>query len=565
MSEYLDAGVQSDSEDDETKDESDTQAKSGDTTKVRQATTDKRLDQILEGQTLMQATLVDIQNELGKFREYQEETERRLVALSDKQVKIESSLTEVERRLNYIERKQRERNLRLIGIPESNPEDCYGIVHRVMSELDIRPIPQIEVTHRTGRRGQLPRHIILRVVKLQDKMEILRRQRVSLREKPYFFADDLTTHDYKMKQNFKPEIDQAKREGKRWRFRDGQLMIEGQVITSVQSSENSQPSSSHQKRPSQNDSSQYQNHKETSTWKASGTHRPGNHQEYRLPPPMRSSPRQPMSMPPVPTVPPVPPVQQTYSRPSTSYSEHSAPSYSAVVQQVPEHHNEQRYNQQNRSDLMQHTPTTMPSVPTVPPVPPVQQTSSSYNENSAPSYSAVLQQVPQHHNEQRYNQQNRSDQMQHTPSSSTSMYHQEQYQQGSMNQHHPNPGEVQPTDTPQMMQPPPPPPLLVGAQCQQIPQAPQGRHGVAQQHATQPHATQQHGSPVQETLSGSPPLSQQPMFNSPDPIVMSPYTPEFNPAAMAQTPLIQNQSPPLSQPHNTPVNMPPPNRHEQRA
>ena len=83
-------------------------------------------------------------------------------------------------------------------------------------------------------------------MKLQDKIEILWRQREGLKNKSYFFVDDLTTHDYKIKQSLKPEIEKAKREGKRWLFRDGQLFIDGQpfILKSDGKPDEAQPSTS---------------------------------------------------------------------------------------------------------------------------------------------------------------------------------------------------------------------------------------------------------------------------------------------------------------------------------
>ena len=92
---------------------------------------------------------------------------------------------------------------------------------------------EVEVAHRTGRPGQQqPRHIIARVTSVQGKLDILRAQKHFLKNKAYFFVEDLTKKDYEIKRALKPVIDKARHEGKRWRFRDGKLYVNGEHIVS---------------------------------------------------------------------------------------------------------------------------------------------------------------------------------------------------------------------------------------------------------------------------------------------------------------------------------------------
>lgn len=223
MNEYLMAGQHDDDDDDSSDDDTVRKERK----KLRDSDSESMLEQILDGQSQIQNTLLSIQEE---FKEYREKTDRKLTEMNERQESLENALTGMEKKINYMERKQRERNLRLIGVAETSEEDCYDILHGILSEMRIEQIPQIEVAHRTGRRGNQPRHIIFRTVKIQDKIHFLRRQREDLRNKPYFFADDLTSQDYRAKQRLKPEIDKARRDGKRWLFREGQLYIEGQLF-----------------------------------------------------------------------------------------------------------------------------------------------------------------------------------------------------------------------------------------------------------------------------------------------------------------------------------------------
>ena len=119
----------------------------------------------------------------------------------------------------------------MIGIPENQYENCYDIVVSIIQELQV--YADVEVAHRTGRSGQQqPRHIIARVTSVQGKLDILRAQKHFLKNKAYFFVEDLTKKDYETKRALKPVIDKARHEGKRWRFRDGKLYVNGEHIVS---------------------------------------------------------------------------------------------------------------------------------------------------------------------------------------------------------------------------------------------------------------------------------------------------------------------------------------------
>ena len=128
--------------------------------------------------------------------------------------------------VNRVERKQRERNLRLVGFEEKFKEDCVDIIGYIINE-ELNINAYIETAHRTGRRSHYPRHIIFCVSSLSDKIEILRSQRHSLNTKGYFFTDDLTSKDYNLKRQYKPQIDAARREGHRWIFKNGTLFVNG--------------------------------------------------------------------------------------------------------------------------------------------------------------------------------------------------------------------------------------------------------------------------------------------------------------------------------------------------
>ena len=199
------------------------------------------LKQILDNQQQMQSNISKLDAHLCSINQRITEHAASIHDLEQRVVRLEANepssqvgsqvekLHSLEDRLNFMERKQRERNIRLIGIPENQYENCYDIVLNLTQELQL--YVNVEVAHRTGRPGQQrPRHIIARVSSVQEKLDILRAQKHFLKHKAYFFVEDLTKKDYESKRALKPVIDKARHEGKRWRFTDGKLYVDGERI-----------------------------------------------------------------------------------------------------------------------------------------------------------------------------------------------------------------------------------------------------------------------------------------------------------------------------------------------
>ena len=64
---------------------------------------------------------------------------------------------------------------------------------------------------------------------VSQKLDILYYQRQALFRESHFITDDLTLKDLQTKRRLKPVMDKARQEGKRWKFKNGKLIIEGQV------------------------------------------------------------------------------------------------------------------------------------------------------------------------------------------------------------------------------------------------------------------------------------------------------------------------------------------------
>ena len=216
----------------------------------QQNSTENTLQQILTSQQALQSAMAGIQAQMNTFQTNMSHQLSSMKILESEIMNMKTRLSDLEinqqglrshtplpsepmsqlaEQVNRIERKQRENNLRLIGFGEQPRENCYEILDHILCD-QMKLKTYVEVAHRSGRRGDSPRHVIFRVSSLQDKIDILKYQRQCLGSSAYFFAEDLTVKDYHTKRSLKPEIDKARAAGKQWRFRNGNLYIEGKIV-----------------------------------------------------------------------------------------------------------------------------------------------------------------------------------------------------------------------------------------------------------------------------------------------------------------------------------------------
>ena len=167
--------------------------------------------------------------------------ERSLKSRDERIASNHEQLQRMESKMNSMERKLKEYNLRLVGIEEKRGENCIEIVSAIL-DSDLQLSPNIENAYRTGRIQQhKPRHIVFKVKSTQDKFDILKQQYVKLQDKHYSIREDLTKSDYIKKQAYGPQINNAIKEGKKWRYRSGILYIEGTKVMLNTSVHNDQP------------------------------------------------------------------------------------------------------------------------------------------------------------------------------------------------------------------------------------------------------------------------------------------------------------------------------------
>jgi hypothetical protein len=209
------------------------------------------LQQILESQKQMQMNMAKFEtyfsNINSRFKEQSSMIDQLSLRVNHlelnapvEQLSKMEKLEKLEEKVNYMERKQRERNLRLVGITEDTDDSCMTIVWNIVNE-ELNVPAKIEDAYRAGRQGNQPRHIIVHCSNSDEKIAIFRAQRHALKNKSYFFVDDLSKKDYETKLAFKPQIDAARQQGKKWRFKNGALFVGGERFMKPEMSQSGHP------------------------------------------------------------------------------------------------------------------------------------------------------------------------------------------------------------------------------------------------------------------------------------------------------------------------------------
>ena len=127
------------------------------------------------------------------------------------------------------ERYSRGFNLRFGGIDEQANENPIEKVKRLIGErLGIDAI--IENAHRLGaQKVGVTRHIIAKFLYRPQRVDVIVKARKALQNTPFFVTEDLCSHDFEKKKELRPVMAAAYREGRRPRFRNGNLYINGEL------------------------------------------------------------------------------------------------------------------------------------------------------------------------------------------------------------------------------------------------------------------------------------------------------------------------------------------------
>lgn len=156
----------------------------------------------------------------------------------------ERKITNLEAKLNDMERHQRRVNLRLHGLPETEGENVKRLVTDICravyppgfpAEGELSPF--IDVCHRVGPRRETnrPRPVIIRFATREARDNIWRSSRTAkelLSARRLRFTEDLTAQDKAARNELWPQIDEAKKAGKRAFFVGARAFVDGKEIKS---------------------------------------------------------------------------------------------------------------------------------------------------------------------------------------------------------------------------------------------------------------------------------------------------------------------------------------------
>ena len=161
----------------------------------------------------MQEKLVGLENSLVFEAERITEVEKKADTTQKKVHEMERTLAKHDELLekmaaaeNKLERFSRKNNIRIVGMKEKTGEKPLELVAKMLSERFDLVDPQLERAHRDGKKGDRPRHMLVKLLRYQDKRTILKQQRKQLEDCDFFVTDDLTKVDLTQKKLHKAEV-----------------------------------------------------------------------------------------------------------------------------------------------------------------------------------------------------------------------------------------------------------------------------------------------------------------------------------------------------------------------
>ncbi len=192
------------------------------------------LDKILSGQEALRHDFDTFKNEISKsvechgneIRELTVKTEELETSVNNAWRNVHEHTKQLQgvwEEVNKVERHTRRNNIRLIGVPETVGENVKEIVTDILVTcFGMDQSTEIERAHRDGKKGgNRPRHILIKLLRYQDKVTILRAWRQCLKDKGYRISDDLTRVDLNEKQKWSEEVNDLYSRGMKLRFVGG--------------------------------------------------------------------------------------------------------------------------------------------------------------------------------------------------------------------------------------------------------------------------------------------------------------------------------------------------------
>lgn len=166
-----------------------------------------------------------------KFEALEGEVHEAMVKFSTLESELDKHAKNVgllQERLLQMERYSRQYNLRFFNIPEDSSEDCIKKLQSILSD-DLGIETSIENAHRIGGPraddGADPRPIIAKFIYRPERFCVIQKKRDL--KNGVRVSEDLIWEDRQKKKKLKDVMKQAYDEGKKPRFRNGNLYIDG--------------------------------------------------------------------------------------------------------------------------------------------------------------------------------------------------------------------------------------------------------------------------------------------------------------------------------------------------
>lgn len=135
---------------------------------------------------------------------------------------------ELNNAIQNLERHSRRNNLRIIGVPEVDGENVENTVNQIFAKFGREDI-EIERAHRDGRRFrprgrnqiERPRHILVKILRYKDKIDLMKRKRECLKDENYHIVEDLIKGDLEEKKFWSQKVFELYQQGIKLRFVGG--------------------------------------------------------------------------------------------------------------------------------------------------------------------------------------------------------------------------------------------------------------------------------------------------------------------------------------------------------
>ena len=181
----------------------------------------------------IKGSMTENKNSLKSLDEEMNSIFKRTQKLEDDLFYALDELDKAKEHSNRLERFSRENNLSQLNFREERDENVFDIVKLVITRIGM-PNGEVMKAHRTGKRAvqgerTLPRQIIFKFLRHSDKQYTLKYQREGLSDVPFYLVDDLTDMVLQKNKSYRDIIEDAKANDKRYKFRNGKLVIDGRL------------------------------------------------------------------------------------------------------------------------------------------------------------------------------------------------------------------------------------------------------------------------------------------------------------------------------------------------